>query len=398
MTMRVMVMDHDGKSRRISAALAERGCELVHEPTLADVILIDHDVPSHGKLVHAEACVEAGGRAFVYPHGGGTGVIAGWDGWNPVSPILSGVFQSGHGHAEVARRYGYPHPIHDFGWTLCELVPRRITGRVENVVFAAQHPKGDGRLSDWKAARNRDIFDRLHATGVNLTVRHIGELKANGLSRIDGVRYVRARLDDFADQIAQIDSADVVVSDLATFACLAIARGVTTVMYDSTVIARDYDRTEQPAHIDLYRDYIRFPFDAIDGIDIGELMHSAAADTDLVGEWRERFVGGPFAVDVLLAALHGDGAALEPRARAKRLHGAGIARVDAGDLHGGDLLLTGAITESLDPDLLSDLAVIRWNLGMHDEAQTLLHACLAIDPTNRSAVENLAAISNIRAA
>ena len=85
-------------------------------------------------------------------------------------------------------------------------------------------------------------------------------------------------------------------------------------------------------------------------------------------------------------------------ARAKRLHGAGIARVNAGDLPGGDLLLTSAITESLDPELLSDLAVTRWNLGMRGEAETLLRACLAIDPTNRSAVENLAAITPARAA
>ena len=169
-------------------------------------------------------------------------------------------------------------------------------------------------------------------------------------------------------------------------------------MFDSTVIARDLDRTQLTDHIDLYRDYIRFPFDAVDGVDIRELMHAAAADTDLVGEWRDRFVGGPFAVDVLLTALYGDGAHLQPRARAKRLHGAGIARVNAGDLPGGDLLLTSAITESLDPELLSDLAVTRWNLGMRGEAETLLRACLAIDPTNRSAVENLAAITTARAA
>lgn len=396
--MRVMVMDHDGKSRTISAALTARGCELVHEPTLADVILIDHDVPTHGKLVHAEKTVEAGGRAFLYPHGATAMTMAGWDGLFPVSPILSGIFVNGPGHIEVANRWGYPHPVIDFGWNLCDLRPRKANGRVENVVFAAQHPKGNGHLSDWKLARNQDIVARLRATPARVTVRYIGTLEQNGLPDDPEITYVQARLDDFADQIAQIDAADVVIGDRATFSCLAIARGTTTVMFDSTIMAKDLDRDHRTNNIDLYREYVRFPFEAEDDVDIWELMHAAATDTDLVGDFREKFIGGQFDVAALLEALHGDGAHLQPRARAKRLHGAGIARVNAGDLPGGDLLLTSAITESLDPELLSDLAVTRWNLGMRGEAETLLRACLAIDPTNRSAVENLAAITTARAA
>src|SRR5260221_6295800 len=163
-SLKVMVLDHQGKSRAISEALSQRGCLLVGDPRLADVVLIDLDLPAHGKLQYAEACVEAGGRAFIYPHGATAGLMAIWDGLFPVSPIISGVLTSGPGHAEVARRYGYPHPVYDIGWSLCELRPRRATGRVENVLFASQHPKGNGHLSDWKLARNQDIFRRLLAT------------------------------------------------------------------------------------------------------------------------------------------------------------------------------------------------------------------------------------------
>lgn len=391
--MRVMVMDHDGKSRTIQQALVERGCTLVDDARVADVILIDHDVPTHGKLVHAEACVEAGGRAFLYPHGASAMALAAWDGLFPVSPILSGNFVNGPGHIEVARRWGYPHPVIDFGWTLCDLKPRRATGKVENVLFAAQHPKGDGHLSDWKLGRNQDIFRRLRACPVNLTVRYIGTLEQNGLPEDPNVNWVQAKLDDFPGQLAQIDAVDVVVSDRATFSCVAISRGTTVVMFDSTIMAKDLDRDHRTDHLHLYEDYVRYPFDAgFEGTDMWELLNDAARDEDLVGDFRERFIGGPFDVDVLMDTLHGDGAHLRPQAVAKRLHAAALRRVEAGDLGGADRLLTEAVAGCVDQEQLNDLAVIWWSEGRRGDAESLLHAALALDPSNAAAIENLAAI------
>jgi hypothetical protein len=396
-SLKVMVLDHLGKSRTIAAALAQRGCQLVSDPCLADVVLIDHDVPTHGKLPYAEACVAAGGRAFIYPHGAGSGLMAMWDGLFPISPIIDGVLVYGPGHIEVARRYGYPHPVHEIGWTLCELRPRRATGRVENVVFAALHPKGDGHLSDWKVERNRDTFRRLLATPATLTVRFIGTLEQNGLWIEPGVDYVQAEYDDFAGQIAQIDAADAVVSDRSTFSNLAIARGVTTVMYDSDVIAKDLDRSHSTDNIELYRDYIRFPFDADDG-DLWDLMRAAAEDEELVGAFRELFVGGPFDVDGLIAVLRGDGAHITPACRAARLHAAALASVERGHANGAAELLTEAIEGCLDLKLLNDLAVVRWHQGRREDAEILLLACLALDPTRTDAQENLAAIASASAA
>jgi hypothetical protein len=198
---------------------------------------------------------------------------------------------------------------------------------------------------------------------------------------------------DFEGQIAQIDAADVVVSDRATFANLAIARGVTTVMFDSTVIAKDLDRDHTTDNIDLYRDYIRFPFDAIDGADIWELINDAAHDEDLVGEWRELFVGDPFDVDALLEVLRGDEAHLAPARRTQRLHGAALARVDGGDPAAAAELLTEAVTECLDLELLNDLAVVWWSQGRGEEARALLRACLGLDPGREDAAENLAAMT-----
>jgi len=396
--MKVMVLDHQGKSHAIAGALAARGCQIVHDPGIADVVLIDHDVPSHGKLPYAEACVAAGGRAFIYPHGGGSGLMAMWDGLFPVSPIISGVVASGPGHAEVARRYGYPHPVYDIGWTLCELRPRQPQRRVDNVLFAAQHPKGDGHLSDWKLARNRDIFDRLTAAPVQLTVRHIHPLEANGIPQVAGVEYTEGRFDDLAGQLAQIDAADVVVSDRSTFSSLAIARGVTTIMFDSTVIAKDLDRDHTTDHIGLYREYIRYPFEAENGVDIWELMNAAAQDEELVGDWRARFIGGAFDVDALVDVLVGDGEHLAPTRRATRLHAAALARVARNDQEAAAALLTEAISGCLDLELLNDLAVVWWSQGRSDDARALLHACLALDPSYAAALDNLVAISAAQAA
>jgi hypothetical protein len=391
--LNVMVLDHQGKSRAISEGLAQRGCALVDDPGLADVVLIDLDLPAHGKLPYAEACVAAGGRAFLYPHGAGSGLLAIWDGLFPISPIVSGVLTSGPGHAEVGRRYGYPHPVYDIGWTLCPMRDRRASGRAERVLFAANHPKGNGHLSDWKLERNQDIFRRLLATPAQIAIRYIGTLEQNGLWHEPGVEYIQGQFEDSDSQIAQIDATDVVVSDRSTFSNLAIARGVTTVMFDSDVIARDLDKSATTDHIELYRDYIRFPFDAAYDGDLWDLMRAAAQDEGLVGEWRARFLGRPFDVDRLLEVLHGDGAHLTPERRAARLHRGALARIEAGDAEGAAGLLTEAIRGSVDLELLNDLAVLRWSQGRHDEAEALLRACLAVDPDRVDASENLRALA-----
>jgi len=389
-----MILDHQGKSVRIAQALAARGCELVSNAEVADVVLIDHDVPSHGKIQHAEACVAAGGRAFIYPHGADSAVLAGWDGLFTPSPVITGLFApGGPGHAEVARRFGYPHPVYDVGWTMCELRPRRAPHIVQNVLFAPLHPNGDGHLSEWLVARNRDIFDRLLATPAKLTVRHIDELELNGIPRVDGVEYVQARLGDFAGQLAQIDATDVVVSDRSTFSSIAVARGATTVMFDASVIAEDLARYYRVDHVELYREYARFPFEAEDGVDIWELMNDAAIDSELVGDWRARFIGGPFDVDAMLDILVGDGAHLAPGVRSARLHRTALTWVERSDYVGAARLLTEAIRGSVDLELLNDLAVVWWNQGREEDARALLRTCVALDPGDASAAGNLAAIA-----
>lgn len=299
----VCISDHQGKSAAIAAALADAGHFLVGDPSLADAVLIDHDVPFHGKLPLVEACVAAGGRAFLYPHGADSGLMAHWDGLYPPSPLLSGVLVAAPGYAEIARRYEYPAPVHVIGWSLCPLAERRVGIVPRRVVFAPTHPPylGNPRYP----ARNREVFDRLRALDYELTVRHLGPLEANGLEPVPGVAYVQGDLPGAPGMLEQIDATDCVVGDRGTFSNLAIARGVTTVVWDAAII-EDNSGTRFPIHLDRYLDYLRYPFDVDDRDDLAATIAAAAADTELVADWRARFIGDPLDPSALERVIAGD--------------------------------------------------------------------------------------------
>ncbi|MGI9538877.1 MAG: hypothetical protein ACR2N6_01865 [Miltoncostaeaceae bacterium] len=299
--LRVAISDHQGKAAGIAAALVAAGHALVDDASLADVVLIDHDVPFHGKLPLVETCVAARGRAFLYPHGASAPLMAGWDGLYPISPLLSGVLVLADGHAEVGRRYGYPYPLKVIGWPLCDLAPRR-PGPVHRVLFAPSHPPYHGNPR--YPGRNAEIFARLLGAPVELTVRHIGSLEDNGLWTAPGVTYVPGDLDDSPGRISQIDASDAVVADRSTFGNLAVARGVTTVMWDSTLVQIN-DGSREPDHLDRYRELLRFPFDADDHDDIWDLLQAASQDIERTAVWSRRFIGKPLSTGALVAALRG---------------------------------------------------------------------------------------------
>lgn len=393
---RVMLLDHQGKSLAIRDALAQAGCRIVDDPARAEVLLIDHDAPFHGRLAFVEACVANGGKALLYPHGAEPTLMARWDGLAPASPLLSGALVTAPGHAEVARRFGYAHPVYTVGWSLCPLRPRQHHGRVANVLFAPMHPP-------WECGWNAPMFERLLELPVHLTVRHLGSLEENGLWDAPGVDYVRGDITGFDAMIAQIDAADVVVAPKGTFMCLAVARGVATVTWRSTWAKND-ELTHDAANLDRYRAYVRYPFDG-DDAPLWDLVRAAAADEARVARWRARFIGEPLSAGALLAAF-----AKAPRRRPApasapppvipgvtrdpgALHRAALACVQDGHVELAHRLLTDAVANGVDVELLNDLAVVTNALGDGDRAEALLRACLAIDPDHLDAARNLAALA-----
>jgi|GEM_PF-4191671 len=296
--LRIAVSDHQGKSLAIQEALDAAGHVLVDDVVLADAVLIDHDADFHGKRPLVQACVASGGRGLLYPHGADPALMAGWDGLYDVYGLLAGALVLAEGHAAVARRYGYPLPVHVAGWPYCAQAPRR-PGPVRSVLFAPTHPPylGNPRYP----ARNAEMFRRLLACPVELTVRHIGPLEANGLWEVPGVAYVRGDLVGSPGMTAQIDAADCVVADRSTFGNLAVARGATTVLWDS-VLVYDNAATRHPDHLHLYRDLLHHPFDADDG-DMWDLIRAAGEDVARIGAWRERFIGSPLDVAAVTGAI-----------------------------------------------------------------------------------------------
>lgn len=296
----VHISDHQGKAGGLAQALTARGHSIIDTAWAADAVLIDHDAPFHGKLPLVEACVAAGGRAFVYPHGASAALVTSWDGLYPPSPLLSGQLVMSEGHAEIARRFGYPAPTPVIGWSLCDLAPRRPYRAPERVLFAPTHPP-------WAhVSKNAQVYAQLlRVPGIDLTVRHLGSLEENALWPEPGVRYVRGDAPGAPGMVEQIDAADAVVADFSTFANIAVARGVTTVMSDSAVVLNN-ERDREPDHIALYREYLRYPWETTHADDdLGAILQDAARDTDRVAVWRERFIGSALDPDALVAALRG---------------------------------------------------------------------------------------------
>lgn len=296
----VHISDHQGKAGGIAQALIAHGHRLVDAPVGADAVLIDHDAPFHGKLPLVEACVAGGGRAFVYPHGASAALVTSWDGLYPPSPLLSGQLVVSGGHAEIARRFGYPAPTPVIGWSLCDLAPRRAYGAPERVLFAPTHPPWSG------VSKNAQVYAQLlRVPGIALTVRHLGSLEENALWPEPGVTCVRGDAPGSPGMVEQIDASDAVVADFSTFANIAVARGVTTVMSDSAIVLNN-ERDREPDHIELYREYLRYPWETTHpDDDLAGILQDAARDTDGVAAWRERFIGSPLDPDALVAALRG---------------------------------------------------------------------------------------------
>ena len=95
------------------------------------------------------------------------------------------------------------------------------------------------------------------------------------------------------------------MADFSTFANIAVARGVTTVMSDSAVVLNN-ERDREPDHIGLYREYLRYPWETTHpDDDLAGILQDAARDADRVAVWRERFIGSELDPEALLAALRG---------------------------------------------------------------------------------------------
>jgi hypothetical protein len=272
--VKVAILDHQSKSVRLQRALVELGHEIVFGG--ADLVLVDHTATHIHHQVIAKAHYE-GSRIATYTHG--ANAFMAWDGIHPLPKEVDAHIAISDGERECMERYGYPNPIYTTGWYWCEQKPYEETDG-KKVLFAPIHPlAGNGFLKKERMEANKFAYSRLLAEDIELSVRFIHNLKANGLWPAYGVEFIQGSPDNTVDDI---DKADLVVG-WGTFAHLAVARGKPTMMFGQDIPLGD-GWSEQDwrwsQNWRRYKSFAHFPFEYV-----GEIIKGNPE------EWRGKFIG-----------------------------------------------------------------------------------------------------------
>lgn len=293
--------NHQGKADILIDALSENWL-LAEESNSNNILfaLTDSDVDKRRPLIESLRH-EGTGLFFVYPHAARPSLIHGYyEPWE----YTTAHFVVNEYHAEVLRRLGYEKPIHSIGWHLCEIKEFTPKDKPYNVLFAPIHPV----CAAIDRAVNADVFRRLYpyvkSGDINLTVRYIGKLPANGLEPMPGVTYLHGRKDL---TLEQIDSADLVIAH-QTFSWLAVARGVPTLMMGERVPAHVHLGGEAYKNIkgwDLVADLFIYPMDILEVDDTMALMTRAVQSDNEIRDWKRRMIGDPFDPDRFVNIIEG---------------------------------------------------------------------------------------------
>lgn len=285
--------DHQGKAREYKRALLAHGWQETKEQTKARIVLSDMDISSRGRTL--EELARMGKKVFLYPHGGIPNIFWDFPGYVP-SRFVCAQFVPAPGHYEIMKAYGYPQPIEVIGWHLSPVRRYRPEREIRRILFAPIHPNNNGFLSridrDINSESFRRALDLANGEGASLTVRYLGDLRINGLWRAGAVSYIQGSPDL---SIGEIERADLVIAH-HTFAYMAVAMGVPTLMMGEDIAPRIGDREEKLLRAqswEKYKDLMRYPLDILEGDPFDMAVRAAGSDSDII-QWRERMIGKPF--------------------------------------------------------------------------------------------------------
>lgn len=304
MNTNFFVFNHQGKADAFVHALTTRGWNQVKDPGQARFILSDSDVLARAKTL--EAYHRQGVKVFLYPHAGPPNLF--WDLPNtPYTHSVDAHFVPTEGHIEIMRSYGNRYPLHAVGWHLCPIAPFKPRTEARRIVFAPIHPNSNKFLCRLDREMNAETFKKLLPLvngNVCLLVRHVNELKQNGLWRAGGVDYIEGQKDQ---SYWEIDQADLVVGK-QTYAYLAVARGVPALMmgewhpiqWGGSEAAMSYAKSW-----DSYKHLMMYPLDILAAEDLQELIGRAIHSDCEIADWRERMIGQPFDPDRFVDLVEG---------------------------------------------------------------------------------------------
>lgn len=318
--LRVGVIDYNGKSRIIQEACRTLGHTLVRPWELdCDVLFADTEVwwapPYPQKRRLLEQAARRGVPIVLYPHGTVAHIM--YDGvWKPDLPVAAHLV-NGPGHVDLLEAFGYRRRLVQVGWTYCKTAPFHRPARVVSVLLGTVHAMANGAIMDYDHNLNVRTVHALTELDVPVRrIRYVGPANVSGVDRdLPGIELVAGAPDQ---SYRDIDAADVVVAS-GTFAWMAVARGKPTVMVGSDIPMRDTDGTDTfraPDHWDTLAPLFRYPVDFDDG-PLPRLIEEACREPV---EWRDRFIGGPFNLDVFAALLEEFTPRARPRPARSRKH------------------------------------------------------------------------------
>lgn len=285
------VADHQNKSKAYREALSASGwfmTERFHAQGLR-FLLTDAD----WRLTVMEAARSRGIPVFLYPHAARPMVQ--YDGCVEPQPVAA-MFTQAEGGKAIMQKIGYPFPVEVSGWAYSEVLS--FTGRdeIRRVLFAPIHPNANGYLNEV----DKDINRRAYAVArewcrdhkAELSVRFIRSPEACGLTADDGAEWHAGKTNN---STADMRSADLIISH-QTFAWIAVALGIPTVMMAEDVPPRSGNSEAGFRYVDHWDDYkadLMFPLDILSG-DPDEVIGKAAAGSPEVEDWKSRLIGKPF--------------------------------------------------------------------------------------------------------
>ncbi len=285
---------HQGKESGYVKAMLARGWRETKDPGKARFIFSDSNVLHRGKSLDVYS--RQGAKIFIYPHAAIPNLF--WDmPGHDFSRKIDCHFVPAPGHVQVMRAYGFPYPIEVIGWSFSRLLPFKPRKEIKRILFGPIHPNSNGFLCALDRSINRRAFEALlRIAGLceaEVIVRHIGDVKANGIWKAGGVTYIQGEKNL---STVEIDQADLVVSS-QTFLYLAVSRGIPALGMGEGNPVR-WGGTEaalQSVHSwEKYKDILVYPLDILEGGDPISLLERATCSDEPIKEWRERMIGEKF--------------------------------------------------------------------------------------------------------
>lgn len=284
------VVDHQNKSIAYREALAKAGYTFTDRLHAQGLRFILTDADWREMVTRCRNI-----PIFLYPHAARPMVQ--YDGCIEPKPVKA-MFTHAEGGKAIMEKIGYPYPVEVTGWAFSEVRPFRPVKDVKRILFAPIHCNANGYLHEVDKDLNRKTLKRLTEycldRKIQLSVRYIGEPEQSGFSAKCS-EYIEMHRGKKNNSTADMETADVVVSH-QTFAYLAVALGVPTIMMGEDVPPRSGNSDEGFRFVDhweAYRDDLMFPLDILQG-DTETVIRAACEGSGAVEEWKARYIGKPF--------------------------------------------------------------------------------------------------------